>query len=948
MALRAGAQDPMRPWIQWRTIETSNYRFHFPFEFERWTVSAARRVESVDSAIASLVGSSTPKPVDVVVHDPFTSANGYALPLIDRPATVWWATPPSPRQDIGGFRSWGEMLSVHELTHLAHLTRPTRNPVQRLLWSTLPAQLGPLARRAPRWVVEGYATLLEGQITGSGRPHGVWRPALLRQWAIEGRLPSYAQMSVSDSYSGGDFAYLNGSAFFEWLERREGDSSLVHVWRRMSARTQRSFDQAFMGVFGEPPAILYGQHAAEVIADAMRARAALQGAGLHEGDLYQRLNWETGDPALSPDGARVALSLAERDKPRRLVVWRTAEDTMTAAARARLDTARARAARRDPQDVADRTFFPRPKVVVRSLQALNGISYQHPRWFADNRRLMVTRWTPRSDGTVAPDLYAWDVQTGGLRRLTRHASALQGDPSPDGREAVAMRCHVGHCDIVRVYLALGTVTSLLEGDPDRSYYRPRFSHDGRRFAASVSDSGRWRIIVADRDGKNARVVDPGDGANRYDAQWATGDTLIVVSERGGIPNLEYLSVVDSSVRAVTRVTGAALAPDVNRADGSTWFLTLHSRGLDIRRLAKNAPLADTAVTIDAGRFGFAGVQPRREGLELAERRPGPSDGYGFGVSHARWLPGVTGSPDGAGVILGLHRGDIVGRWNTTGLLAWGEPGAWQGGSLRTVWRYPRPAIELGAHWFRQHPSRGRDAVAGADSIDGEGYQGVVALSRNFGAESMRLAIRLGGAAGRLTPDSGPSYARTMGFADVDVQHRSVTGTAGGFQRLRFHYSDGVTRKRFQRVMATVQIGTLGRDAFPIQASGTMGMIVGSRHPFESFSLGGIEAAVVDSALFMQRIAMPALPTSAARGRKVIGWRLALPFRYTAYAEGVALTQNIDSLKWHRVVGVESRVSLPSIAVAFTPAVQARFGLGYSLDAPLNDRVRAYIAVRFEP
>src|SRR5688572_29527564 len=100
------------------------------------------------------------------------------------------------------------MLATHELAHVAHLTRPSRNFWQRTFWGMLPASIGPIARRSPRWAYEGYATVLEGQITGSGRPNGAWRPAVLRQWAIEGRLPSYGALSGSPTYRGNDFPYL--------------------------------------------------------------------------------------------------------------------------------------------------------------------------------------------------------------------------------------------------------------------------------------------------------------------------------------------------------------------------------------------------------------------------------------------------------------------------------------------------------------------------------------------------------------------------------------------------------------------------------------------------------------------------------------------------------------------------------------------------------------------
>jgi hypothetical protein len=949
----------MRPWAAWRTIETRHYRIHFPNEFERWAVDAANRVESIDSAITRIVGSSAPKPVDVVVHDPYSQSNGYALPFIDHPTTVWWATPPDPRSDIGDYRAWSEMLSVHELTHLAHLTRQTRNPPQRVLWSALPAHVGPVARKSPRWVIEGYATVVEGQITGSGRPNGVWRPALLRQWAIEGRLPTYQQMSGSREFAGGDFAYLSGSAFLEWLLKREGDSSLVSVWRRLSARTSRSFDQAFAGVYGDAPAALYGRHVAELTGDAMRAQAELERVGIRDGELVQRLNWDTGDPAITSDGDHTALTVRERERPSRLVVWRTVGDSVDPAR----DRRRAAALRRDPEDVADRNFYPPPKRVERTLDAVNGLPYLHPRWFADNRRLMVTRWTSRPDGTTSPDLYIWNTTNGNVLRLTRNEHVLQGDPSPDSREAVAMRCHIGHCDIVRVYLTLKSVTSLLEGNPHRSYYRPRFSPDGQQFAASVSDSGHWRIVVAGRDGKNVRVVSPEDGANRYDAEWLTADSLIVVSERGGVPNLEVMSVSTGGTRSVTRVAGAAVAPVLNKNDGSVWFLSLHSRGLDVRRLPRSAARADSVVAIDAERFGFAGVR-QSPGMVLGSRSAQSSQSYGRGPVHGRWLPGMALSADGIGGFVTLFRGDLLGRLNTTLTGAYGEPGAWQGASLRAAWRYARPVVEVGFHAFEHEPSRGRNALPGADSLDARGYQAVIAVSRERRGDGWRGGVRVGGVGGLIVPDSGKSFTRAFGFADVDVRLRQQSGARGAYERVRLQIAQGTSgalsataaSAPFQRVLATLQLGSLGRDVLPMEFTAVVGRLHGSRHPFEEFTLGGAPASIVDSAIMTQRYDLPMLPTGVVRNRALMAWRVAFPLRFTIYAEGAALATDLGrvsrrsdpSSRWHRAIGIESRLSLPPIPVAFAPAVQTRAGIGYSLDAPVNDRARAYVVMRFEP
>src|SRR5204862_4483742 len=113
------------------------------------------------------------------------------------------------------------------------------------------------------------------------------------------------------------------------------------------------------------------RHVAELTRDAMAAKAELERAGLVQGELVQHLSWGTGDPAISPDGQRVALNLRFRDRPGRLVVWKTSpEPEDTADIRKRLEQQK-----RDPQDVPDRQFYPRPRRALKTLEASNGRSY---------------------------------------------------------------------------------------------------------------------------------------------------------------------------------------------------------------------------------------------------------------------------------------------------------------------------------------------------------------------------------------------------------------------------------------------------------------------------------------------------------------------------------------------------------------------------------------------
>ena len=127
-------------------------------------------MEAIHEEVTSVVRYTPAHRVDVLVIDPLSRANGAALPLLKRPRMILFTTPPSSRSFIGNYRDWSELLVAHEYVHITHLIKPPRNIFDRILSRILP--IGPLSLRCPGWIVEGYATLLEGRLTDRGRPNG--------------------------------------------------------------------------------------------------------------------------------------------------------------------------------------------------------------------------------------------------------------------------------------------------------------------------------------------------------------------------------------------------------------------------------------------------------------------------------------------------------------------------------------------------------------------------------------------------------------------------------------------------------------------------------------------------------------------------------------------------------------------------------------------------------
>ena len=540
--LEASAQSAT-PGQDWRGISTRHFDVFYPQDLTQWAHHTARKLESIYAAVSQLVGYEPAGKTTVLIDDPLNVSNGYAMP---GPHIFLFPTPPEPRSTIGENRGWGELLAVHEFAHIAHMTRPSRNSFTRFVNSLLPARLDPIIL-APRWVLEGYATYVEGKLTGSGRPYGLWRPTVLRQMASAGTLPSYASINATEGFFAGSMAYLAGSAFFDWLVEKEGEESLVNLWRRMTARVTRDFSSGFAGVYGASPGELYARFTAELTARSMSVEKLIESAGREEGELFQRFSWNTGDPSMSPSGKELVLAVRSRLLPTRIVVLSTVDDTLSDAAKRAAERAR----QRDPLDVPAVMRTPRPHRQLAVLESPAGRPWDAPRFMRDGSRILLTRLEGRGDGTVRNDLYEWRWPQNSLRRITHGAGLRHPDASPSGTWAAAVQCENGFCSVVRVSLTDGAITPLALGSPTRNFYKPRVAPDGNSVIASMHEAGttRWQLVSIHAQSGAITPIITDDRYSRFDAEFTSdGRSLVTTSSVGGIFNIEVVDLETKTTR----------------------------------------------------------------------------------------------------------------------------------------------------------------------------------------------------------------------------------------------------------------------------------------------------------------------------------------------------------------------------------------------------------------
>ncbi|HEX6631992.1 MAG TPA: hypothetical protein VF048_12915, partial [Gemmatimonadaceae bacterium] len=530
----------------------------------------------------------------------------------------------------------------------------------------------------------------------------------------------------------------------------------------------------------------------------------------------------------------------------------------------------------------------------------------------------------------------------------------EADPTPDGTGAVGVRCRGGICDLVRVSLGSGAVTTIVAGAPALGYFRPRVSPDGRQVLVSVHAEGRWRLALVPLTGGEPRHVGPEDGASRYAADFLPdGRTVVATSERGGIMHLERIDLATGGARPLTRTTGADVAPAAGAPGDTVYYLALHARGYDLRRASAADTSAAVAPVLDAALYpALPPVEPAA--APAFARAPLPPDRpYGLGPRQRRVLPAGLGGPEGFVGIAAVTGTDPVGRlaWLLQGAV--GTPGAWRGAALAAELRTHAPRLRADLWGVRHAPTEQREGEIArrtvGPALDATYAGGALSTSlvREYGTWSYATAA--GASAGVLDPVTAGAgrVQRTLAHAGGSVGLRWQRDRTLIAPRVGVRGAAGRTGDvRWTRGRVNAQL-TLRAFGLGLRAYGAAGQAARDAPSYERFAVGGQQPPLTPPGVLDQRWSMPALPPAVAAGRRLLAYRgetdvLGLTAYFAAAGAGE---------RWrapHRVVGVERELALPAISFVAVPGVRVLGGVARSLDEPFRRRTRAYLSVSYDP
>ena len=664
----------------WQTFETDNFRVHYTPQYKQWALSSAREMEQVRTLIQKQQGRVLDEKVDTYIIDPLNAANGFAIPLSHAPYMTLFATPPQSDSVIANSTGWQQLLVLHEYVHLVHLGQKNRSD-----WRDSVANWYDIYDASQitehRWVSEGYATLLESKLTGRGRLYNNAVEAIIQQFAREGALPNYNQLSnITEDYLSGSMAYLMGVRYLKWLEENYGEDTLDAVWTRWRAVKKRSFEEAFEGVFQDSAKHLYQRFVAEYT---FKALTKEQYYPENTSTLWLDLKGTVSAPSISPDGNYLAIvEQSPRNNNSRKVTLSIYSTEVNNEEQKKFDNEVKALLKDDPQDIVKKApaVFKRKK--KSSLNQVNTKGINNPRWL-NKDTIIYGATTIDRNNQKHQDLFSWHIPSNSVKQLTKNANIRRFDIANINTSPfiIAERSRFGSSQLVKLNINGQFEKALTPASVDSVYdfvrIKPQQKHHNKTDEISFAYvqttlNKKWQLKVSTLDKVTNNIINeqivpmPINYQFLSFPEWSkNGESIFYVAGTEGETKLYQYNFIQQQLTALTSGQQPISWPIALNED-QLLHLAINSQGPDVYQLSlknnKKEHIANTTQS-DIASSQLASTFVVDKAQILADETIGVIKPYGIGPQQGTLTLGASYNSASSSIIeLGYKSSDVLQRF----------------------------------------------------------------------------------------------------------------------------------------------------------------------------------------------------------------------------------------------------------------------------------------------
>ncbi len=250
-------------WFDWQVISSDHFTIIHKPGYEYEAMQALYNLECHRQKVVTITGNNTRR-VPIVIEDLGTLSNGYANPVFYN--IHFFIYPPDAGSYLEACEDWYRTLSVHEYTHIAHMTKTTRTST--LLTGLFGAVFQP-NMYSPGWIIEGIAVYSESRISPyDGRLNDGFFDSYLQTMISSNDIPDIIEATNEPLSFPSGKSYLYGGEFCEFLSEQYGEEKFArffeiygsYPWAPVSAiMPALGIDMAAKRVYGRPFSALFAE-----------------------------------------------------------------------------------------------------------------------------------------------------------------------------------------------------------------------------------------------------------------------------------------------------------------------------------------------------------------------------------------------------------------------------------------------------------------------------------------------------------------------------------------------------------------------------------------------------------------------------------------------------------------------------------------------------------------
>lgn len=479
---------------------------------------------------------------------------------------------------VGVYDDWLRLVITHEYAHILTMdtTRGYSSFMRRVFGRTLPGAdwlsftmflaTAPPNLFLPPWWLEGAATWAETEYSEGGRGGGAYFDMVYRMAVLESNLPSVDRINGEmPDMPGRELPYLYGYAMQRYLSGRYGKDAVSRLNIAHAGRPPYFISGAADNLFNKD----YEELFVEMLADLKKSQnakfAALRKMPFTKTEPLPIAGEKLGPPRYSPDGKYVAMVRRDPHSHGGIAII----DTTT---------------------MSERAF-------IRKLPSDGSIS-----WSPDGTRIYFTQGE-LAGWNLYQDLYAADINSGHIERLTENMRVKDAELSRDGSTLVFVKVQAEAQSLMTMKAASfgadGFGAKELAAFSGSRVSNPRWSPDGRRIVFSLKTGAGNALKIFDiSTGRAETLVDDGN-ENNHPAWSPDGAFVLFTSDKTGVFNLFAKSLVANlvnlassassassanSIRQVTHLAGGAFHPAVSPDGKRILFSSYHSKSVRIEQM----------------------------------------------------------------------------------------------------------------------------------------------------------------------------------------------------------------------------------------------------------------------------------------------------------------------------------------------------------------------------